>query len=529
MIPDDLLARSLEEIRQGKGSLEAILTRFPDATRVELEPLLRLALQVERLRDDTVAAPSSTFRASLRSQLMSASVETAPAIYRNGHTPHAPELALVPPAAPAKIIPLSAPRTSWGRRWQQLAASFAAGIVMLAGAGVGGVQAAKDSLPDQPFLYNLKLAQENVRLSLAADGDERVGLYLQIAGTRLQELSRATDAGKTELAYHLSQKYSQTLNQATSSIQNQGPEKNAISNTEVAGLVGQQVTSLEDLQKKAPNAVQGPVALALSAAKVVQSDLAAPASAAPSQPSATPVAGPTNTAVVSDPPPPMPSATIAVPEPTVITVPDITINNGEASPTGSIPNQEKGLPLPPAGGLLPPSEKDGPSSATPPERGLSGSVPAPQPIPPRAGETPSLPGPVTAQPGGEAPVPVETPTPTATPTQTPSDGGSLPAGPAVPTPLAGDKPPVISVPPDGGTGTPTSTPDDGKGSGDLPPAPSPTPSKGLTTPDGGGSKDRVLPSLRPSFEAEVADHPKPGASIQITGALVAPDDGRGIR
>src|SRR5688572_17334613 len=110
MIPDELLARSLEEIRQGKSALEAILNRFPYKTRVELEPLLRLALQVERLRDDTVSAPSGAFRDSLRSQLMRATVEAEPAVYRNGHT----QLAIVP-APPAKIIPFPAARTPFAR------------------------------------------------------------------------------------------------------------------------------------------------------------------------------------------------------------------------------------------------------------------------------------------------------------------------------------------------------------------------------------------------------------------------------
>lgn len=532
MIPDDLLARSLEEFRQGKGSLEAILTRFPYDTRVELEPLLRLALQVERLRDDTETAPSDAFRASLRSQLMRATVEAEPVVYRNGHTPHAPEFEVVP-AAPAQITPMPARRTLFPRRWQQLAASFAAGALMVAGAGVGGAQAAKDSLPDQPLLYSLKLAQEKVQLTLASSEDERVGLYLQIAGTRLQELSRATDAGKTDLAYQLSQKYSQTLNQATSSLQNNGPQKNAISNTEVAGFVAQQVTSLQDLQKKAPDGVKEALALALSAAQGVHSDLTVSESSAPGQQVAPPAPQATTTAVVSDPPPPMPSATITVPEPSPAPGPSSGINvTGGTEPGGSIPNREQAPPPSTSGSLSPAPDKSGdqPPSSTAPDKGLSGAEPAPQPIPPRSADTPNTAAPVPAQSGSDAPAPPADPTPA--PAETSASPEPEPSEPSGATPPPSDKPPVISVPPDGGAATASPTPppaDDGKGSGGLTPAPTPTPSKGLTTPDSSGDKHRVLPSVRPAYEAEVGfQQPSNGVTISITGALVAPDDGRGM-
>ncbi len=69
-------------------------------------------------------------------------------------------------------------------------------IVMLMFGGTGAaIFASQSSLPDQP-LYSVKLAGEDVRASLPATGQTRVGLAMDFADLRLQEALQLAAEGK---------------------------------------------------------------------------------------------------------------------------------------------------------------------------------------------------------------------------------------------------------------------------------------------------------------------------------------------
>ncbi len=53
--------------------------------------------------------------------------------------------------------------------------------------------------------------------------------------------------------------------------------------------------------------------------------------------------------------------------------------------------------------------------------------------------------------------------------------------------------------------------------------------RSVSTPDNGGNKDRVLPSVRPAFEVEVSAQPQAGTPIHIASAwaLVPPEPEQG--
>jgi hypothetical protein len=62
-------------------------------------------------------------------------------------------------------------------------------------AGTGTVAAASNSLPDQP-LYPVKLATENVRLTLTPSALGKAELYTEFTDTRVDEIVKMADKGK---------------------------------------------------------------------------------------------------------------------------------------------------------------------------------------------------------------------------------------------------------------------------------------------------------------------------------------------
>jgi hypothetical protein len=77
-------------------------------------------------------------------------------------------------------------------RW----ASVLVALMLVFGAVFGAGQAAADSLPGQ-FLYEVKLAAEQVRLQLTNDPEARAELNIVLAERRLNEIVELVDQGKT--------------------------------------------------------------------------------------------------------------------------------------------------------------------------------------------------------------------------------------------------------------------------------------------------------------------------------------------
>jgi hypothetical protein len=75
-------------------------------------------------------------------------------------------------------------------------ASVLVAFVLMFGAVFGAGRAAADSLPGQ-FLYGVKLAAEQVRLTLTSDPEARAELNLALAERRLDEIAELVDQGTT--------------------------------------------------------------------------------------------------------------------------------------------------------------------------------------------------------------------------------------------------------------------------------------------------------------------------------------------
>jgi hypothetical protein len=92
-------------------------------------------------------------------------------------------------------------------------AVFALCIATVAGATVAGA----DTLPDEP-LYSLKLAGEDLRLTLALSAEDRASVQLSIAEHRLAEAEALATSGRDEDTLVASSTYSQQIAEAAAEL-----------------------------------------------------------------------------------------------------------------------------------------------------------------------------------------------------------------------------------------------------------------------------------------------------------------------
>jgi hypothetical protein len=92
-------------------------------------------------------------------------------------------------------------------------AAVALCIATIAGATVAGA----DSVPDDP-LYSLKLAGEDLRLTLAHSAEDRAAVQLSIAEHRLAEAEALATSGRDEDALVASSTYSQQIAEAAAEL-----------------------------------------------------------------------------------------------------------------------------------------------------------------------------------------------------------------------------------------------------------------------------------------------------------------------
>jgi len=143
-------------------SLEQCLARYPEQA-AELKPLLETALAA---REAATIQPRPDFRARARYQFRSALKEAA-----------------------------GKSRTSWG--WFPRWATVVAIVLVLVLAGGGTVVAADSSMPDSP-LYSVKLATEQVRLTLTPSQMGKVRLCAELADRRVAEIAYMADKGDAQ-------------------------------------------------------------------------------------------------------------------------------------------------------------------------------------------------------------------------------------------------------------------------------------------------------------------------------------------
>jgi hypothetical protein len=182
---EHVLAQSIDDITAGRASLEDVLKQHP-GLRNELEPLLRLALGLREASNQV--GPSLAFRSKAKAQLMEAISAQSP---RRG------------------LLHLPLGNIWKGERRQgmvfKIATAMAALLVML-GIGGGTVYAAQDAQFGD-LLYPVKTATEQARLVLSTTASGKAASHLDIAQSRLDELTNATVNGKSDVAHMLATQY----------------------------------------------------------------------------------------------------------------------------------------------------------------------------------------------------------------------------------------------------------------------------------------------------------------------------------
>lgn len=160
---ENILNECLERLLVKGESLEQCLERYPEQA-AELKPLLETALVA---REASTIQPRPDFKARARYQFRSALQEMA--------------------AGKSRI--------SWG--WFPRWATVVAVVLVLVLVGGSTVVAADSSMPDSP-LYQVKLATEQVRLTLTPSQMGKARLCVEIADRRVTEIAYMAEKGDAE-------------------------------------------------------------------------------------------------------------------------------------------------------------------------------------------------------------------------------------------------------------------------------------------------------------------------------------------
>jgi hypothetical protein len=164
---DNILNECLERLLKGE-TVEQCLQGYPEQAE-ELKPLLETALVAKKA---SAIQPRADFKARARYQFRSALQEIA--------------------------SPKTRPFWGWFPRW----ATVVTVILVLLLAGGGTVAAAGNSMPDSP-LYPVKLATEQVQLTLTPSPIGKARLCAELADKRVAEIAYMAnkgDAQQVELA-----------------------------------------------------------------------------------------------------------------------------------------------------------------------------------------------------------------------------------------------------------------------------------------------------------------------------------------
>jgi len=184
---DNILNDCLERLLLKGESLQQCLARYPEQA-AELKPLLETALAA---REATTIQPRPDFRARARYEFNSALKETAAGKSR--------------------------PSWGWFPRWATVAAIILAVVLV----GGGTVVAADSSMPDSP-LYSVKLATEQVRLTLTPSQIAKAKLCAQLADRRVAEIAYMADKGDVEQVEILTRRLDDKLELMVAFIEGRG-------------------------------------------------------------------------------------------------------------------------------------------------------------------------------------------------------------------------------------------------------------------------------------------------------------------
>ncbi len=168
---NNILDECLERLLAKGETIEQCLQSYPEQAD-ELEPLLQMALAT---KEASAIQPRPEFRAKARYQFRSALQEI-------GQKRRLPFFGWLPQWATAVTI-----------------------VLVLVLVGGGTVAAASNSMPDNP-LYPVKLATEQVRLTLTPSVLGKAELYAKLADKRVVEIIYIANKGKAEQVERVTQR-----------------------------------------------------------------------------------------------------------------------------------------------------------------------------------------------------------------------------------------------------------------------------------------------------------------------------------
>jgi hypothetical protein len=164
---DNILDECLERILVDGETVAQCLERYPEYA-AELEPLLQTAMMANQAVD---IQPSPEFKARARFQLRT-------------------EMARADEKSRRSIFARQP-------RWAVVVVTVL--VVVLLGGGTVLAAGSDNTIPGNP-LYAVKLATENVQLALATSDAAKADVYTTMVDSRVMEIERLMERGKTELA-----------------------------------------------------------------------------------------------------------------------------------------------------------------------------------------------------------------------------------------------------------------------------------------------------------------------------------------
>ncbi|MFC1933018.1 DUF5667 domain-containing protein [Chloroflexota bacterium] len=230
---EDILSQCIEDIKAENTSLEDCLDRYP-AVRRELEPLLRIALNIQEPPD---IRPSAAFKIRARVSLME-HIRASQAIKETRR-----------PISQAGV------RQVWYTGWLKAATIAITVVLAISGVGAGTAYASQGSLPGE-VLYPVKLGTEQVQRLLTTDDVSRVNLELGFADTRLKEMEEVIHKNPEEIPVAVTG-YEKNLNLAIAMAEqtkNEGVQANL--QEAIALVISNHLSMMDELEDGVPGEVE---------------------------------------------------------------------------------------------------------------------------------------------------------------------------------------------------------------------------------------------------------------------------------
>jgi hypothetical protein len=224
MKKEEILANCIEEIRNGKSTIEDCVKRYPHLGN-ELRSLLEIAAC---LKPDEVS-PSAQFKERAKMHLFD---EAQP--------------------APIKV---TQPVWKWYRTPSRILAPVSIAMLILVIAGGSTVYASQSSLPGDT-LYPVKTGVENFQLAITSSPAAKADLYLKFTQRRIDEVQQEVKLNRnvsTETLAKVQQQFDGTLKELSNS-NNTKASNNTLSHLSVATL--NQQLELEQTLAGAPQSSQ---------------------------------------------------------------------------------------------------------------------------------------------------------------------------------------------------------------------------------------------------------------------------------